>query len=222
MTRHLNLVFAIVATLWASTNVRAGIILNFDDLPAGSSSGDIFSADGVLFRFGNLSGTVSVGALLSFDQLADGLEIVSGDFAISGANAASTFNGLDDNLMAFATPISRLSLVFDDAANETDADLVRLIALESTVDPLAFRVIDFVERLDNTMTIAENTMLLSPSTTFSFAVFQRTTEPESFDNLRISTVPEPSSFGIFAFAGLLLARKRRILAKRVMLADNSG
>ena len=72
------------------------------------------------------------------------------------------------------------------------ADVVRLIALEATSNPFTFRVIDFAERLDDTTSLMENTMTLEPNVNFSFAVFQRTTEPEAFDNLQFTPVPEPT------------------------------
>ena len=189
-----SLLFALLSVVAAlsATSLHAEILLTFDDLTPGSTSGNQYVSEGISFSYGELTGSVAVGSLLTFSNLTDGLEIVAGGFAISGTNAASTFNGLDDNLMSFSSPVSRLSLVTDDQLGESTADVVRLIALEATNNPFTFRVIDFAERLDDTTSLLENTMTLELNVNFSFAAFQRTTEPEAFDNLQFTSVPEPT------------------------------
>jgi hypothetical protein len=203
--------FIAVAILFPclSTLSSAEVVLTFDELSTGSKPGSVYSAVGVHFSYGEIISTVSIGNQIEFETLSEGLEIVSGPFAISGSNAASTFVNLDDNLMYFSKPLTQLSLITDDQAGETAADIIRLIALKPTVSPRIFTVIDFVESLDNGTTSATNTLALSFTNPVSYFAFQRTTESESFDDLRFTAVPEPTSALLCITAALAVTLQRR-------------
>lgn len=193
---------------------RAGLVtLDFEGLSVGGQPGDLYP--GIDFFYGNAGDDAAVGDLLAFSDLRSGFQITQGPFVISGSNAVSCFPTSfgppqAETLMAFAVPVTTVSLVTDDAFGET-ADIVRLLALEATANPLEFRILAIDEGTDDGTTIQANTLTLRLDTPFSFAAFQRTSEAESFDDLTFGThsVPEPSSALIFIVACGIVGVVRR-------------
>lgn len=145
--------------------------------------GDSFASQGVQFRTVRLSGTVTVGATITLADQNTDLRIYRDATAISGEQLAGPALGGSSNdlLMRFASPLATLALTSDDAV-ET-GNTIRLIALAETTTAGRYRVIDFVEALDDAIAAPANRLALAPSETFSLALFEIRTQQEGFDDL---------------------------------------
>lgn len=148
------------------------------DLP-----GDAFAGKGVAFRTVRLSGTVAVGGVVTLAAIADGLRVYRDATAISGQQGAGPAQGgaYNDLLMRFDRPVASVALTSDDAV-ET-ANPIRLIALAATDAADRFRVIDFVDAMDDAVAAPANLLSLAPSESFSFALFEVRSQQEGFDDL---------------------------------------
>jgi hypothetical protein len=113
--------------------------------------------------------------------------------------------------MQFSTPISKISVVSDQTPEV--AQTIRLIAL-ADLGGGNFEILGFAEGLDNTIGLPASLLEVDlGATSFSFALFEITTEQEGFDDLRFTTqVSEPSTLALLglAFAGLGFARRRKL------------
>jgi len=104
--------------------------------------------------------------------------------------------------MSFAAPIFSIQITTDDAS-ET-GELIRLLALEPTENPWEFTVIGISEGMDSATSNPANQLSIDLGTkSFSYALFQVTTESEGFDNLTFVPAPEPSAMWLLLFALLL-------------------
>jgi hypothetical protein len=63
------------------------------------------------------------------------------------------------------------------------ANPIRLIALAPTTTADRYRVVDFVEAQDDAVSAPGNLLALSPSESFTLALFEVRTQQEAFDNL---------------------------------------
>jgi hypothetical protein len=209
-------VFFLTFTCSAATCAGALVVLDFDTVPAASGGtlypGATFAASGVTFTSGSIPNAVSVGTVFTLTNIDAQMLVVGNGNSISPPNfaaASSVFLGTaDDLLMSFATPVTSLQLTTDDANPDAGgADVVRLLALESTGNPSEYRVLASVSGLDDAISSPGNLLSVNLSgTPFSFALFQATTEPEGFDNLTFNVVPEPSSFLLLAVLSVSLRR----------------
>jgi hypothetical protein len=145
--------------------------------------GDLFAAQGVTFRTVRLSGTVAAGAVVTLAPIADGLRLYRDAGAISGQQSAGPAlgGGYNDLLMRFDRPVRSVSLTSDDMVES--ANPIRLIALEATDTSDRFRVVDFVDALDDAVASPQNLLALAPADSFSFALFEVRTQQEAFDDL---------------------------------------
>lgn len=145
--------------------------------------GDSFASQGVLFRTVRLSGTVAIGATITLADQNNDVRIYRDATAISGEQLAGPALGgtSNDLLMRFASPLTTLALTSDDAVETPNT--IRLIALAETTTAGRYRVVDFVEALDDAIAAPGNRLALAPSETFSFALFEIRTQQEGFDDL---------------------------------------
>ncbi|MBL8698351.1 MAG: hypothetical protein JNK67_08260 [Alphaproteobacteria bacterium] len=185
--------------------------------------GDSFAGDGVTFRTVRLSGTVALGATITLADVNGDMRLYRDATAISGEQLAGPALGGSSNdlLMSFAAPLASLAVTSDDAV-ET-ANTIRLIALAETATAGRYRVVDFVEALDDAVASPANRLALAPSENFSIALFEIRTQQEAFDDLTftfaggdpvvdpppppppppvgVAEIPEPG--GLALFAGML-------------------
>lgn len=180
----------------ALASMTFGTTIDFDSVDAGPISGDTYSAEGVVFLSGSVPDTLAVGSVFTISSPDPNLLIVDSDSHISPPNfaaASGAFFGIaDDLLMTFSGPVSTVSLTTD-AANPDGggADIVRLMALEATGNPGEFRVLDVVEAFDDEIAPPGNLLTVTNGgVAFRHALFQTTTEPEGFDDLNFTLVPD--------------------------------
>jgi uncharacterized repeat protein (TIGR01451 family) len=180
----------------ANTGVRISNVLtfNFDDVSAGTfvgdpaaiKSGNLFAQAGITFRTGDIPDSVIVGDVITLANPVDQFEIIGGPGqpAISLPNLAiARGGGAKDLLMSFATPVTSVSLTSDNFAPEAP-DVIRLLALEPTGLPDQFRVLAVAQGFDDAVLPPDNLLSVNlGGASFSFALFQTTTEPEAFDDL---------------------------------------
>lgn len=188
----------------------APILVNFDTPEATSNPtvvpGTTFSAFGVTFttvlRSG--SGTPIVGGMTTLSSVGTDMRLYEGPNAFSADQFAGPEpgGGANDLLMQFSTPITRVSVVSDQTVE--GADTIRLIALRS-LGGGTFEVLGFAAGLDNAIGLPSSLLAvdLGP-TSFSYALFEITTEQEGFDDLRFETVghavPEPGTLALLSLA----------------------
>lgn len=211
--------------LLASPHLALATLINFDDVSVdgtignspGIFPGNQYASQGVSFRTGSLSGTVSVGGTVTLNSPVDEFEVINASVsAISDPNlAVARGGGLNDLLMIFTTPVTSVSLTSDEFPGES-ADIIRLIALAPTANVNEFTVLAFDEKLDDAVSSPGNLLSVAlGGTPFSYALFQATTEQEGFDNLSFNPVrliPEPGGLtflGLGLLAGVLYVRNRR-------------
>jgi hypothetical protein len=211
--------FVVASFMIGSAGSVFATTINFDDLPAASNnfqSGSTYDAQGVHIRtFASIPNTVdSVGDTFDLSGLPsiDTFWLISnlgGAGSISNPNfAAATSGGLNDVLFSFSTPITSLSLQTDNTPGEP-ADVVRLLALQM-IGPNQFQVIAVASGSDDATAFPANFLQVS-GTTFSYAIFQTTTEQEGFDNVTFAQVPEPATLGLLltGVTGVVYRKRRR-------------
>jgi hypothetical protein len=171
----------------AATGQAAAVTIDFET-PAISTAnaelpGTVFEDRGVSFRTVRLSGTVAVGATITLTEQNRDLRIYRDASAISGEQLAGPSLGgtSNDLLMIFADPLATLSLTSDDLVETGNP--IRLIALAPTTTADRYRVVDFVEAQDDAVSAPANLLALSPSETFTLALFEVRTQQEAFDDL---------------------------------------
>lgn len=197
----------------------AATIIGFDNVTADDPGilfpGDTFVADGVTFTSGVIPDLVAVNDVITLSSPDDQLVVIENSNNISPPNfaaASSVFGTEDDILMTFSTPITSLQLTTDAASPDGGgADVVRLLALSPTGNPLEFLVLELAEGLDDATSAPANILsVTNGGTPFSHAIFQATTEAEGFDNLTFTAVPEPSTLTILAIGLLATLSFRRV------------
>ncbi|MBL8820492.1 MAG: PEP-CTERM sorting domain-containing protein [Planctomyces sp.] len=203
---------------------HAGVVqIGFDELSAdgvignsnGVYSGNHYASSGVLFRTGEL--VASGGGIFTLTNPNDSFEVLggAGQPAISRPNfAIARGGGTRDLLMIFTTPVTSVSLISDNYFPES-ADIIRLGALKSTGIENQFTVLGYDEKFDNATSSPANRLTISLNgQSFSYALFQVTTESEGFDDLTFTqAVPEPASiliFGISLFCGGVAHCRRKL------------
>lgn len=189
----------ILAMAWVGGCTQAGaapsqgMLLDFEapaiDGAFADIAGDGFAASGVRFRTVRLSGSVARGAIVSLAPVAEGLRILRDASAISGQQAASPAlgGGYNDLLMEFAAPLASISLATDDMVEAPNP--IRLLALAATTVADRFRVVDFVEAMNDATDAPANRMALAPAEPFSFALFEVRQQQEGFDDLVFAFAP---------------------------------
>ncbi|MBM3479253.1 MAG: hypothetical protein FJX69_08555 [Alphaproteobacteria bacterium] len=161
----------------------------FADIAGDGFAGDGFAASGVRFRTVRLAGTVARGAIVSLAPVAEGLHILRDAPAISGQQAASPAlgGGYNDLLMEFAASLASISLAIDDMVEAPNP--IRLLALAATTVADRFRVVDFVEAMDDAIEAPANRIALEPVEPFSLALFEARQQQEGFDDLVFAFAP---------------------------------
>lgn len=176
----------------------AAAIIDFESptiaAAAADIAGDVFAGQGVVFRTVRLSGTVAVGASVTLAPIADGLRIYRDASAISGQQGAGPAQGgaYNDLLMQFDRPLRSLALTSDDMVETPHS--IRLIALAETGTADRFRVVDYMEALDDAVAAPANLLSLAPVEAFDLALFEVRAQQEAFDDLAFvfaAAVPGP-------------------------------
>ena len=202
---HRVLIAALFA-LAGAVQPASAVLIDFDNLAAGTQNGNVLAASGVTFATGNIPNAIA--APFTFSNFDPRFSIFASS-AVSQPNIAVALGGgLNDVLMSFSTPITAISVNSDSAGGEV-ADVIRLIAVVPTGNQNEFQVIAAAEAFDNATTSPGNLLALSGLPPFSFAIFQTTTEQEGFDNLTFTTVPEPESYALLALGLGALGMMRR-------------
>ncbi len=230
---------AILYTAFGGAPARA-VVIDFETpvitTPNAELAGTSFLASGVRFRTVRLSGTVTIGGTITLTTQNEDLRIYRDASAISGGQLAGPSLGgtANDLLMHFDAPLAALSLTTDDMV-ET-ANPIRLIALAETPTIDRYRVVDFVEGMDDATSAPANLLALTPSESFTLALFEVRNQQEAFDDLTFTyaavqpppivvpppsppttsgpaapTIPEPSTLVLAAGAlGAVAATRRRM------------
>lgn len=177
--------------------------------------GNTYAAFGVIFSTVVLNAAPVVGELRSLAPQSDQFRLYESDDAISPDQFAGPDEGgpFNDLLMHFTTPITRISVVSDDAGGESP-QIIRLIALSQ--EGADYRVLAFDEGFDDATSSPGNVLELDlGGTSFFDVLFEVDGEQEGFDDLRfttVSAVPEPAPLallGAMALSGLLAGLRRR-------------
>jgi hypothetical protein len=208
--------------------------------PNAELPGTAFLGAGVRFRTVRLSGTVAIGGTITLTTQNEDMRLYRDASAISGEQLAGPSLGgtANDLLMRFSAPLATISLTSDDLF-ET-ANPIRLIALAETGTVDRYRVVDFVEAQDDATSPPANLLALTPSESFTLALFEVRSQQEAFDDLTFTfassapppivtpppapappladapAVPEPSSLALMAgMVGMAGAARRQ--ARRVQM-----
>lgn len=165
----------------------AAVTIDFEEpaiaTPNAELSGNSFEDLGVRFRTVRLSGTVAVGGTITLATQNEDIRIYRDASAISGEQLAGPSLGGNSNdlLMVFEAPLASIAVTSDDLVETASA--IRLIALAPTATADRYRVIDFVDAQDDAVSAPANLLALSPSESFTLALFEVRTQQEAFDNL---------------------------------------
>lgn len=211
--RRLALAAVSIAAVLAVAGPAAGaeILINFDTPEATINPttvpGTTYSASGVTFTTVLRAGTATpvVGAAISLSFVSSDMFLYEGANAFSADQFAgpSPGGGANDLLMAFSTPITRISVVSDQTVGES-SEIIRLIALRH-LGGAAYEVLGFAEGSDAAIGLPASLLEVDlGATAFTHVLFEVTTEQEGFDDLRFRTVPEPAPLALLAL-GLLAA-----------------
>lgn len=177
------------AVLFGTVGVERAAAVTIDfEAPAIATAnaelpGDSFLGQGVRFRTVRLTGTVAIGGTITLATQNEDIRIYRDASAISGEQLAGPSLGgtSNDLLMVFDAPLASIAVTSDDLV-ET-ANSIRLIALAPTATADRYRVVDFVEAQDDAVSAPGNLLALSPSESFTLALFEVRTQQEAFDNL---------------------------------------
>jgi hypothetical protein len=192
-------------------------VINFDDITGSLTGtlapGDVYQSQGITFSTGSAPDAMVVGTVFTLAEITPDFLVYSNTEAPSGFNSAGASQNPGDSkdlLMSFSTPVTSFSLRTDHASETSDP--VRLLALAATGNPNEYRVVAFVDGVDNATSAPADTLTLTlanTTTPFSYVLFQTFTESESLDDVTFQAVPEPSSAGLLALAGVLGVASRR-------------
>ena len=211
-------VISFICGAWAGPGRADVVLVNFDNVSAVETGtlypGTTFSNQGVSFASCISPSTLPSSSNLTLSGARDEIKVNGNANCISSLNfiTATTTVGTNDILMSFAVPIFSIQVTTDDPVES--GDLVRLLALEPTENPWEFTVIGIAEGFDDATTSPANLLAIDlGNKSFSFALFQVTTESEGFDDLIFETVPEASgtwlSITLMATTAALGSRIRR-------------
>lgn len=191
--------------------------VNFDNVSAAATgtlyAGNTFSSQGVSFAMAISPSTIPGTSNITLSGIDNRIVVNSNANCISSPNFISAFGnnsplGTNDVFMSFSVPISSIQLTMDGSVEA--ADLIRLLILEPTANPWEFQVIGIDEGWDNATTSPANLLAVDMGgRSFSYALFQVTTEAEGFDNLIFNTVPEPGIIPGLLMASLLVVGRWR-------------
>ena len=220
MSRNICTSLTIVGLLGTLSGLAPTVsanVITFDNQPAGIRTGDALLASGVEFTTVASHGAVTVGSALTLCEPDPRFSVFSDSSSISPPKFAVPLDGGgNDLLIHFTSPVTSVSLTTDDYPYE-GPDIVRLLALSPTSNPLKYTVLDIAEGWDNALTAPYNLLAVdNGGLGFSFALFQATTETEGFDDLTFtlapSQVPEPGS--VLMFTGLVTSGAMALLCRR--------
>jgi hypothetical protein len=171
------------------------VVVNFDSVSAGLNlEGNLLIGSDVTFTTGTIPNLVALGDTITLSSPDPHFDILNNADAISLPNfAVARATGLNDLLINFTTPVTSASVTSDDSPGEA-ADIIRLLALAPTGSPNQFTVLALDSKSDNAVSAPANLLSVTlggPS--FSFALFQTTTEQEGFDDLTFTPIPEPAT-----------------------------
>ncbi len=167
--------------------------INFDNLTPGITPGNILENKGVTFSTVTIPDTIIVGDNITIQPLSSDFQVFHYIGSSSLPNIlVATGSNTRDSLISFSKPVSSVSLTSDNTVE--GRDIIRLIALSPTEKPNEFKVLAFDEAFDDATSAPDNLLSVDLGTTsFSYAVFQVTTELEGFDDLIFKTAPLSSS-----------------------------
>ncbi|MEA5620583.1 DUF4114 domain-containing protein [Cronbergia sp. UHCC 0137] len=168
------------------------VTINFDNLSSGTQPSNALQDVGVLLYSVEASGTVAVSENITFENVENSFQLLDySQFSSPPNGVISLLEPLGDVLIEFTNPVNEVSLVSDLTIGDPGGvDIVRLIALEK-VGENEFEVLAIDEIFDDETTLPEATLSLNlGNESFSYALFEVTTELEGFDDLSfIRTLP---------------------------------
>jgi hypothetical protein len=212
--KRILLAIACAGLLLGVRDARA-TVLDFDEI-SGSLYGTLYDQDtylgpGVRISSGSTQqAPLQLGDVFTLGDPRTDFLVYRNTEAVSGFNtvgATGVPNPTDPNdiLLTFASPVSFVSLRTDHAIEA--ADVVQLLGLVPTGNPLEFRVTALFSALDDATAAPLDTLSLSSTAGFTYVLFQQTTDSETLDDLTFIPIPEPAAGCLLLVGALGLCRR---------------
>ena len=160
---------------------------------------------GVTFTTGDTPDALSVGSIFTLAGPTPQFQILAQpENAVSPPNFAVPLSiGIHDVLMSFATPVT-LCEPQDGPFRAGGTRRRSTSRLAPTGNPNEYEVLAIAQGFDDAVSAPADTLSVSTSVPFSFALFQTTTEDEGFDDLVFGAPPQATSIPALSGPGVIL------------------